>query len=165
MRDNAVSYQQSIQLETKLKELQAERQIIEQKRNIANREREKVVTESVSLKVGCCAGVFVQFLCFLCMCVYSCSQLRTTQFNSPLPFPSLIVVLSFFLTSHHLYTHTHTHTQCHIHSLFPPCTYIHNAHLYTPTHSSPPHTHTLKHRKSWNRSRRSGKKMPKSWWP
>lgn len=53
MRDNAASYQQSIQLETKLRELQAERQIIEQQRNIANKEREKVVTESVSLKVSC----------------------------------------------------------------------------------------------------------------
>jgi hypothetical protein len=52
MRDNAVSYQQSIQLESKLKELEAERQIILQQRDIANKEREKFVMESVSHKVS-----------------------------------------------------------------------------------------------------------------
>ena len=52
MRDNAISYEQSIQLESKLRELEAEKQIIQQQRDIANKEREKVVTESVSLKVS-----------------------------------------------------------------------------------------------------------------
>ena len=52
MRDNAVSYQQSIQLETKVRELEAEKQITHQQRSIANKEREKVVMESVSLKVS-----------------------------------------------------------------------------------------------------------------
>ena len=52
MKDNAVSYQQSIQLETKLRELEAERQIVKQQRDIANKEREKVVMESVSHKVS-----------------------------------------------------------------------------------------------------------------
>lgn len=52
MRDNAVSYQQSIQLESKVRELEAERQIIQQQRDIANKEREKVVMESVSHKVS-----------------------------------------------------------------------------------------------------------------
>ena len=52
MRDNAMSYQQSIQLESKLKELEAERQILKQQRDIANKEREKVVMDSVSHKVS-----------------------------------------------------------------------------------------------------------------
>lgn len=52
MRDNAASYQQSIQLETKLRELQTEQQITQQQRDIANKERDKVVMESVSLKVS-----------------------------------------------------------------------------------------------------------------
>lgn len=51
MRDNAVSYKQSIQLESKMRELEAERQILQQQRDIANKEREKVVMESVSHKV------------------------------------------------------------------------------------------------------------------
>ena len=51
MRDNAVSYKQSIQLESKLRELETERQILQQQRDIANKEREKVVMESVSHKV------------------------------------------------------------------------------------------------------------------
>ena len=52
MRDNAASYQQSIQLESKLKELEAECQIVRQQRDIANKEREKFVMESVSHKVS-----------------------------------------------------------------------------------------------------------------
>lgn len=52
MRDNAASYQQSIQLESKLKELEAECQIVQQQRDIANKEREKFVMESVSHKVS-----------------------------------------------------------------------------------------------------------------
>ena len=50
MRDNATSYQQSIQQETRLRELQAEKEILEQQRDIANKEREKVITDAVALK-------------------------------------------------------------------------------------------------------------------
>ena len=63
MRDNAVSYKQSIQLESKLKELEAERQIIQQQRDIANKEREKVVMESVSHKVSVSYSQLNQRLC------------------------------------------------------------------------------------------------------
>ena len=94
MRDNAVSYQQSIQLESKLRELQAERHIIEQQRNIANREREKVVTESVSLKVGLCACVYFCLL-FVFLCVYLLTAI--THFNFPHLFSYLIVLLIFLL--------------------------------------------------------------------
>lgn len=54
MRDNATSYQQSIQLESKVKELETEKDILQQQRDIANKEREKVVMESVAHKV--CLG-------------------------------------------------------------------------------------------------------------
>ena len=57
MRDNAMSYKQSIQLESKLRELEAERQILQQQRDIANKEREKVVMESVSHKVRILSSV------------------------------------------------------------------------------------------------------------
>ena len=57
MKDNAASYQQSIQLETKLRELEAERQILQQQRDIANKEREKIVMESVSHKVSSIAAL------------------------------------------------------------------------------------------------------------
>lgn len=51
MRDNATSYQQSIQLESRVKELETEKEILQQQRDIANKEREKVVMESVAHKV------------------------------------------------------------------------------------------------------------------
>ncbi len=50
MKDNAVSYQQSIQQETRLRELQAENELLEQKRDIANKEREKMIVEVVALR-------------------------------------------------------------------------------------------------------------------
>ena len=50
MRDNAASYQQSIQRESQLRELQAEKEILEQQRDIANKERERVIGEAVALK-------------------------------------------------------------------------------------------------------------------
>ncbi len=50
MKDNAVSYQQSIQQETRVRELQAENELLEQKRVIAKKEREKVISEVVGLR-------------------------------------------------------------------------------------------------------------------
>ena len=50
MRDNAASYQQTIQDQTRLSELQAEKDILEQQRDIANKEREKVISEVVALR-------------------------------------------------------------------------------------------------------------------
>ena len=67
MRDNATSYQQSIQLESKVKELEAERQILKQQRDIANKEREKVVMDSVSHKVS----LYVHLKSFSSLVVYS----------------------------------------------------------------------------------------------
>lgn len=61
MRDNATSYQQSIQLESKVKELETEKEILQQQRDIANKEREKVVMESVAHKV--CLGRLVDTRC------------------------------------------------------------------------------------------------------
>lgn len=50
MKNNATTYQQSIQLESQIQTLQAEKQIMEQQRDIANTERERVITDCVGLK-------------------------------------------------------------------------------------------------------------------
>ena len=47
MRDSAASYQQSIQRETQLRELQAEKEILEQQ---SRQGRERVIGEAVALK-------------------------------------------------------------------------------------------------------------------
>ena len=50
MRDNADSYKRMLQSATQLRELQSEKEILVQHRDIANREREKMASDNIAMK-------------------------------------------------------------------------------------------------------------------